>query len=206
MREHVDVATRALCGAGAISGACLAGAVTLLLGGACLAYALVAPGLFGAICAAVVGAERLTLRCPLVHDQSGGGLDLRRVRLDRRRLVHAARAVGQRAPAAVVGCPHRRLECGGPSLGESGGVEPRMGAVWALGFLRGGRGTTRNAFRRDRRPARAGRCSRRDRANSDRRGQAPSGWQVPSCGRRLRSPRGPAPERDVRCDPGHDRT
>src|SRR5450759_723452 len=59
MREHSDVATRALCGAGAVSGACLAGVVTLLLGGACLVYAFVVPGLFGAICAAVVAAERL---------------------------------------------------------------------------------------------------------------------------------------------------
>ena len=59
MREHSDVATRALCGAGAVSGACLAGVVTLLLGGACLAYAFVVPGLFGAVGAAVVAAERL---------------------------------------------------------------------------------------------------------------------------------------------------
>jgi hypothetical protein len=59
MREHSDVATRALCGAGAVSGACLAGVVTLLLGGACLAYAFVVPGLFGAVAAAVVAAERL---------------------------------------------------------------------------------------------------------------------------------------------------
>jgi hypothetical protein len=33
--------------------------VTLLLGGACLAYAFVVPGLFGAVAAAVVAAERL---------------------------------------------------------------------------------------------------------------------------------------------------
>ena len=59
MREHFDLATRAACGAGAISGACLAGVVTLLLGGACLAYAFVVPGLFGAVAAAVVAAERL---------------------------------------------------------------------------------------------------------------------------------------------------
>ena len=59
MREHFDVATRALCGAGAIPGACLAGVVTLLLGGACLAYAFVVPGLFGPVAAAVVAAERL---------------------------------------------------------------------------------------------------------------------------------------------------
>ncbi|MEO8187093.1 MAG: hypothetical protein ABI580_06985 [Burkholderiaceae bacterium] len=59
MREHFDVATRALCGAGAVPGACLAGVVTLLLGGACFAYAFVVPGLFGAVAAAVVAAERL---------------------------------------------------------------------------------------------------------------------------------------------------
>jgi hypothetical protein len=59
MREHFDVATRAPCGTGAVSGACLAGVVTLLLGGACLAYAFVVPGLFGAVAAAVVAAERL---------------------------------------------------------------------------------------------------------------------------------------------------
>jgi len=59
MQEHFDVSTRAACGAGAISGACLAGVVTLLLGGACLAYAFVVPGLFGAVAAAVVAAERL---------------------------------------------------------------------------------------------------------------------------------------------------
>ncbi len=58
MREHSDVVTRAPC-AGAVSGACLAGVVTLLLGGACLAYAFVVPGLFGAVGAAVVAAERL---------------------------------------------------------------------------------------------------------------------------------------------------
>ena len=59
MRKHSDVATRAPCGAGAVSGACLAGVVTLLLGGACLAYAFVVPGLFGAVAAGVVAAERL---------------------------------------------------------------------------------------------------------------------------------------------------
>src|SRR4030081_95303 len=59
MREHSDVATRAPCGACAVSGACLAGGVSLLLGGTCLAYAFVVPGLFGAVGAAVVAAERL---------------------------------------------------------------------------------------------------------------------------------------------------
>jgi hypothetical protein len=59
MRERFDVATRALCGAGALPGACLAGVVTLLLGGVCWAYAFVVPGLFGPVAAAVVAAERL---------------------------------------------------------------------------------------------------------------------------------------------------
>lgn len=59
MQERFDVATPVPCGAGAVSGTCLAGVVTLLLGGACLAYAFVAPGLFGAVAAAVVAAERL---------------------------------------------------------------------------------------------------------------------------------------------------
>lgn len=39
--------------------ACISGALTLFLGGVCLADALVAPGLFGPIAAAVVAAERL---------------------------------------------------------------------------------------------------------------------------------------------------
>jgi hypothetical protein len=59
MREHFDVATRAVCGNGALPRACLAGVVTLLLGGACLAYAFIVPGLFGPVAAAVVAAERL---------------------------------------------------------------------------------------------------------------------------------------------------
>jgi hypothetical protein len=59
VRERFDVATRALCGTLALPGACLAGAVTLLLGGVCWANAFVVPGLFGPVAAAVVAAERL---------------------------------------------------------------------------------------------------------------------------------------------------
>jgi hypothetical protein len=59
MQDRFDVATRAMCGAGALPGACLAGVVTLLLGGVCLADAFVVPGLFGPVAAAVVAAERL---------------------------------------------------------------------------------------------------------------------------------------------------
>ena len=180
MREHSDVATRALCGAGAVSGACLAGVVTLLLGGACLAYAFVVPGLFGAVAAAVVAAERLlcaarssTTKAAVIWTCVAFGWIVVASSTLYAPLVHRARA-------AVVGCPARRREFGGPSLDETGGVEPRMGAVRALGCVRGGGGTSCNAFRRDRRPARAGRCSRLDRADGDRRGQAPAGWQVPS--------------------------
>ena len=59
MRKRIDVAARAVSGGGALPGECLAGAVTLLLGGVCLADAFVVPGLFGAIAAAVVVAERM---------------------------------------------------------------------------------------------------------------------------------------------------
>jgi hypothetical protein len=59
MQECRDGAARAMCGGGALPGACLAGAVTLLLGGVCLAYAFVVPGLFGPVAAAVVAAERM---------------------------------------------------------------------------------------------------------------------------------------------------
>ena len=59
MREQFDVATRALFGACAVLGACLAGLVTLVLGGVCLADAFVVPGLFGPVAATVIAAERL---------------------------------------------------------------------------------------------------------------------------------------------------
>jgi hypothetical protein len=48
-----------MCGSGVLPGACLAGAVTLLLGGVCLADAFVVPGLFGPVAAAVVAADRM---------------------------------------------------------------------------------------------------------------------------------------------------
>jgi hypothetical protein len=57
--EVADVATRSLFGACAVPGACLAGVVTLLLGGVCLAGAFVVPCLFGPVAAAVIAAERL---------------------------------------------------------------------------------------------------------------------------------------------------
>jgi hypothetical protein len=59
MQERIDVAARAMCGSGVLPGACLAGAVTLLLGGVCLADAFVVPGLFGPVAAAVVAADRM---------------------------------------------------------------------------------------------------------------------------------------------------
>lgn len=59
MRGRFDVATRALCGALVLPGACLAGVVTLLLGGVCWANAFIVPGLFGSVAAVVVAAERL---------------------------------------------------------------------------------------------------------------------------------------------------
>jgi hypothetical protein len=59
MQERIDVAARAMCGRGVLPGACLAGAVTLLLGGVCLADAFVVPGLFGPVAAAVVAADRM---------------------------------------------------------------------------------------------------------------------------------------------------
>jgi hypothetical protein len=59
MQERIEVAAGAMCGGGALPGACLAGAVTLLLGGVCLADAFVVPSLFGSVAAAVVVAERM---------------------------------------------------------------------------------------------------------------------------------------------------
>src|ERR1700704_2551271 len=58
-RERFDAAMPSLCGTGTLPGACLAGVMTLLLGGVCWADAFIVPGLFGPVAAAVVAADRL---------------------------------------------------------------------------------------------------------------------------------------------------
>lgn len=59
MQERIEGGAAAGCGGNGLRGACLVGAVTLLLGGVCLADAFVVPSLFGSVAAAVVVAARV---------------------------------------------------------------------------------------------------------------------------------------------------
>ena len=179
MQDHFDVATRARCGAGAISGACLAGMVTLLLGGACLAYAFVAPGLFGAVAAAVVAAERLL--CAARSSTTKAAVTWTGVAFGwivfASCMLHAPLVsvrllqwlVVLLVVSSVAGRLWTRLAASSLEWAPSGLCVACVGVVAQLATL----------FGATRRAARAGRCSRRGRADSDRRGQARAGWRVP---------------------------
>jgi hypothetical protein len=72
MREHGGVTTRGVLGACGITARWFVGALTLVLGVACLTNAFVVPSLFGPVTAAVIACERLLCAARSTSARAGG--------------------------------------------------------------------------------------------------------------------------------------